>query len=89
MTRACKRRGKLIRYPVGTVAVLRAGDEQVYAVAYSRMGNDLVARSSEHDLAVSLERLWDAVYLHGQLQPLAVPLIGAGLSESLPSPRTR
>jgi hypothetical protein len=79
-TRARKRRGKLIRYPVGTVAVLRAGGRQVYAVAYSRMGNDLVARSSLHDLAVSLERLWDAVYLHGQLQPVAVPLIGAGLS---------
>ncbi|MBO3741161.1 macro domain-containing protein [Actinoplanes flavus] len=79
-TRAAKRRGKLIRYPVGTVAVLRAGGRLLFAVAYSRMGNDLVARSSEQDVAVSLERLWDAVYLHGQLRPVAVPLIGAGLS---------
>ncbi|MFI1993557.1 macro domain-containing protein [Actinoplanes sp. NPDC020271] len=79
-TRAGKRHGKLIRYPVGTVAVLRAAGRQMYAVAYSRLGNDLVARSSEHDLTVSLDRLWDALYLHGQLQPVAVPLIGAGLS---------
>ncbi|WP_433382840.1 macro domain-containing protein [Actinoplanes sp. CA-142083] len=78
--RADKRRGKLKRYPMGTVAVLRADARQIYAVAYSRMGNDLVARSSERDLAVSLERLWDAVHLHGQLRPVAVPLIGAGLS---------
>ncbi|GGN90128.1 hypothetical protein GCM10010112_75250 [Actinoplanes lobatus] len=78
--RAAKRRGKLIRYPVGTVATLRAGGRLLFAVAYSRMGNDLVARSSEQDVAVSLERLWDAVYLRGQLRPVAVPLIGAGLS---------
>lgn len=79
-TRAAKRRGKLVRYPLGTVAVLRPGDRCLFAVAYSRMGNDLVARSTPADLAISLERLWEAIRLHGQLRPVAVPLIGGGLS---------
>ncbi|MFG1996306.1 macro domain-containing protein [Actinoplanes sp. NPDC048988] len=79
-TRAVKRRGKLVRYPLGTVAVLRPDDRCLFAVAYSRMGNDLVARSTPADLAVSLDSLWEAIRLHGQLRPVAVPLIGGGLS---------
>jgi hypothetical protein len=75
-----RKRGKLVRYPIGTVAVLRQANRQVFAVAYSRMGDDLVARSTAEDIRVSLEHLWDAVYLHGQLQPVAIPLIGTGLS---------
>jgi hypothetical protein len=78
--RSAKRLGKLTRYPLGTVATLHHANRRVFGVAYSRMGNNLVAQSSLDTLRVSLENLWDAVYLHGQLKPVAMPLVGSGLS---------
>jgi DNA-binding SARP family transcriptional activator len=79
-SRSDKRLGKLTRYPLGTVATLHHADRRVFGLAYSRMGNNLVAHSSIPALRTSLENLWEAVYLHGQLKPVAMPLIGSGLS---------
>jgi DNA-binding SARP family transcriptional activator len=81
-SRSAKPRGKLIRYPVGTVATLYHTTRRVFAVAYSQMGNDLVARSTLPILRSSLENLWDAVYRHGQLKPMAMPLVGSSLSRT-------
>ncbi|MFY1631915.1 macro domain-containing protein [Solwaraspora sp. WMMB335] len=78
--RSAKRFGKLIRYPLGTVAVLGSPGQRLYLVAYSRMGNDLVPRSSVGDLWQCLSRLWDAVYEHGQRRPVAMPVVGSGLA---------
>jgi hypothetical protein len=75
-----KRRGKLNRYAVGTVAVLGRRPRLIFAVAYSRIGNDYVANSSVEELWIVLNRLWDAVYRHGQHERVAMPLIGSGLS---------
>jgi DNA-binding SARP family transcriptional activator len=86
-TRAAKRRGKLTRYPLGSVAVLHHTGRCVFAVAYSRMGNDLVAGSSRTALRLGLEGLWGAVHRHGQRKPVAVPLIGAGLARVDPMRR--
>jgi DNA-binding SARP family transcriptional activator len=80
--RSAKPRGKLTRYPIGTVATLHHATRRVFAVAYSRMGNDLIAQSSVPELRASLENLWQAVYLHGQLNPVAMPLVGSGLSRT-------
>ncbi len=79
-TRKRKPRGKLNRYGIGTVAVLGTRPRLVFAVAYSRIGNDYVAGSSVEELWYSLGRLWDAVHRHGQLECVAMPLIGSGLS---------
>jgi DNA-binding SARP family transcriptional activator len=79
-SRSAKRLGKLTRYPLGTVATLHHASRRVFGVAYSRMGNNLIAQSSLPALRESLENLWDAVYLHGQLKPVAIPLVGSGLS---------
>ncbi|MGA4992210.1 macro domain-containing protein [Nonomuraea bangladeshensis] len=76
--RGSKRLGKLTRYPVGTVAVLGTPQRHVFGVAYSRMGNDLVPRSSVDELWRSLTNLWEAVYEHGQRQPLSMAIIGSG-----------
>ncbi|SDT15899.1 macro domain-containing protein [Actinoplanes derwentensis] len=76
--RDAKRLGKLVRYPLGTVAVLGAPDRHVFATAYSRMGNDLVPQSGVDDLWRSLSALWDAVYERGQRAPLAMPVVGSG-----------
>ncbi|MFF3014529.1 CATRA system-associated protein [Streptomyces sp. NPDC057939] len=79
-SRSRKRLGKLIRYPIGTVVPMWAGDRQVFGVAYSRMGNDLVAASSFEHLTSSLDRLWDHVARHGRRRPLAMGLVGSGLA---------
>ncbi|EXG81176.1 macro domain-containing protein [Cryptosporangium arvum] len=75
-----KRRGKRARYPLGTVAVLHRDDRRFFCVAYSVMGNDLVARSDLESFRASLDRLWDAAVRYGQREPLAVPLLGSGLA---------
>jgi hypothetical protein len=80
VAREVKVLGKLDRYPLGTVAVLGAPRRYFFCVAYSSMSPALTARSSVDTLWLSLSRLWDAVYEHGQRQPLAMPLTGAALA---------
>jgi DNA-binding SARP family transcriptional activator len=79
--RSDKPLGKLTRYPVGTVAVLRLGGRRVFAVAYSRWDDSgRVVGSSAGLLAESLDRVWSAAHHHGQRGPVAVGLLGRGLS---------
>jgi hypothetical protein len=77
-----KAKGKLKRYPIGTVATLTAPDDssKIYGLAYSKMGNDLVAESSVHYLWDSLGQLWEAVYTNGQRKPISIPLLGTELA---------
>ncbi|MFC0052231.1 macro domain-containing protein [Streptomyces actinomycinicus] len=79
-SRADKPHGKLERYPVGTVAVLSRNGRKAFGLAYSRLGNSLVAESSAEKIWVSLCRLWEAVYEHGHREPLALPIIGGALA---------
>jgi transcriptional regulator with XRE-family HTH domain len=72
--------GKLARYPLGTVAVLGEPRRLIFAVAYGRMGNDLVVRAPVADLWNCYAQLWEAVYRHGQRGPLSIPLMGSGLA---------
>jgi hypothetical protein len=72
-----KRHGKRARYPIGTVAVLGTPTRRIFAVAYSRMGNDLIANADLDGLWLSLSRTWAAIRVHGQRQRVAVPLMGA------------
>jgi hypothetical protein len=81
-SRSAKRLGKLTRYPVGTVAVLHHAERRIFAVACSRMGNDLVVRAGLPDLMRGLAGLWDAVGFHGRLRPAAFPLAGWDLARS-------
>ncbi|MFS8102110.1 toll/interleukin-1 receptor domain-containing protein [Lentzea alba] len=84
---SAKRFGKLARYPVGTVVVLRSHGRRVFCPAYSEMGNDLVARSTVDLLWASLRKLWDAVAEHGKLEPLAMPVVGSELARINPLDR--
>ncbi len=79
-SRADKPTGKLARYRTGTVAVLNQRPQKVFAVAYSRMGNDFIAKASVHGLWESLGDLWDAVYQHAQRMPVAMPVVGTELA---------
>ncbi|MFE2888931.1 macro domain-containing protein [Streptomyces sp. NPDC059272] len=75
-----KPRGRRVRYPVGTTVAVPVDGRRIFAVAYSRLGNDLVARSGNEDLRASLDRLWASVAVHGLFRPVAVPLVGSGLA---------
>jgi hypothetical protein len=79
-SRRAKPHGKLRRYPIGTVAVIGNPKRLVFAVAYSTMGNDLIARSTMDNLWRSLNSLWDALYAHAERESVAMPLVGSGLS---------
>ncbi len=72
--------GKLARYPLGTVAVLGKPRRLIFAIAYGRMENDLVAHAPVEDLWYCFTKLWEAVYRHGQRGALSVPLMGSGLA---------
>ncbi|MEV0965557.1 macro domain-containing protein [Streptomyces sp. NPDC049910] len=72
--------GRRVRYPVGTTVAVPVDGRRVFAIAYSQLGNDLVARSSDRDLRLGLENLWASVAVHGLFKPVAIPLIGSGLA---------
>ncbi len=83
-----KPKGKRLRYPIGTVVPITApGDLRVFATAYSRLGNDLVARSDEQDLDRALRALWPTVARAGLHRPVAVPLLGSGLARIVQAAR--
>jgi hypothetical protein len=79
-SRSDKPYGKLARYPLGTTAVLGEPRRLIFAIAYGRMGNDLVVRAPVDGIWFCYTQLWAAVYRHGQRGTLAIPLMGAGLA---------
>jgi hypothetical protein len=79
--RSAKRQGKLKRYPIGTVATLGNSSQRFFCVAYSKMQNDLIAKSTVDYLWQSLGSVWDAVYLHGQRGTVAIPIVGSELAK--------
>ncbi|MEU3255684.1 macro domain-containing protein [Streptomyces sp. NPDC006997] len=84
-----KPRGRRVRYPLGTTVPLVVDGRRVFAVAYSRLGNDLVARSAPEDLRVSLDSLWRSVARYGMYKPVAMPLVGTGLARVVELDRTQ
>lgn len=78
--RASKPKGKLRRYPIGTVVPIRGLERNHYCVAYSQMGGDLVAQSSVNYLWQSLSALWQAIEVSGRRGPVAMPVIGSDLA---------
>ncbi|MFB8776520.1 macro domain-containing protein [Streptomyces broussonetiae] len=84
-----KPRGRRVRYPLGTTVPLVVDGRRVFAVAYSRLGNDLVARSAPDDLRASLDSLWQSVARYGMYKPVAIPLVGTGLARVVELDRTQ
>ncbi|MGW6742139.1 macro domain-containing protein [Streptomyces sp. NPDC055025] len=78
--RDAKPRGKLHRYPIGTVAVLERDGRRIFAVAFSRMDNNLTAGSTAESLKHSLSNLWQEISRRGSERTVAMPVIGSGLS---------
>jgi hypothetical protein len=78
--RSVKQLGKLKRYPIGTVAVLGGSSRRFFCLAYSKMQNNLIAKSNVDFLWQSLSSLWDAVFLQGQRGTVAIPIVGSELA---------
>jgi len=72
-----KGHGKRARYPIGTVATLGTPRRRIFAVAYARMGNNLIANADLDTLWLGLSRTWDAIRLYGQRQRIAIPVMGS------------
>ncbi|MFD8070808.1 macro domain-containing protein [Streptomyces parvulus] len=75
-----KTRGKLKRYPIGSVATLTFLDRNVFCTAYGRMSNNYLVQSSVDFLWASLGSLWEEVRQRGRLEPVAMPVIGAEMA---------
>lgn len=78
--RTSKRAGKLVRYPVGTVALLGSPGQRYFLTAYGAMCNDLTVSSGPDQLWLSLGELWRAVHLHARREAVAMPVIGSDLA---------
>lgn len=74
-----KRKGKNIRYPIGTVVTV-VGSKKYFCSAYSRMGNDLKAQSDINKLSTSLTMLWDEIRLKGQKEKISMGVLGSDLA---------
>lgn len=79
-TTRTKPQGKRTRYPLGTVVPLPHEGRWIFAVAYTRQGNDLSGSSDPRQLRHSLDQVWRSVAVRGQLRPVAVPVVGSGLA---------
>lgn len=75
-----KPHGNLDRYKIGTVAVLRASSQRFFCIAYGRMQNNLVVRSSVDDLWRSLDHLWESIDVSGRREPVAMPVVGSEMA---------
>jgi DNA-binding SARP family transcriptional activator len=79
-TRQVKPKGKRRRFPIGTVVPLPLDGRRVFAVVHCRQDLDLVTHSSAKEVRLALEEVWRSVRQHGMLKPVAMPLMGGGLS---------
>lgn len=79
--------GKTVRYPVGTVAVLRENRRKHFLVAYTEMSPSNEARGTADGVWRSLLSLWGVIGREANGETVSMPVIGGGqarLSQVLP-----
>jgi hypothetical protein len=62
------------------VAPLPLGKHRVFAVVHCRQDRDLVTHSTPGELRLALDQVWRSARQYGLLKPVAIYLIGGGLS---------
>jgi hypothetical protein len=74
--------GKRVRYPIGTVAVVRSADSRYFLPAFTRMSATLPAHVSStiEDLEIALAGTWRAINIAGQREPVHAPILGSHLA---------
>jgi hypothetical protein len=70
--------GKTEKYEIGTVAKLSTQGRFFYLVAMSDINNDGVAQSNLKYIEKSLASLWHFIANKGELEDIAIPLVGTG-----------
>ena len=78
--RTAKPHGNRRRYQNGSVAVLNHANRHIFALAYSTVSADNRATSNPDQLREALLRLWPVVERRGQRRPVALGVLGSGLS---------
>src|SRR3954451_6763984 len=75
---AVNKPGKLKKYPVGTVAHIRVGNEDYYWLAMANINEHGNAISDIKTIDQALEKLWRFIADRGELGDVIVPLLGTG-----------
>lgn len=78
--RLSKHRGKRTVYPIGTTLRLSGNSHQFYAVALTKMSDELIVESSPDYLWQSLQSVWQQHRIAGNMGPLTLPLLGTELA---------
>lgn len=65
-------------YPMGTTIPINTHGKTFYFTAMAKIGKGGNASSSKTDIKLALKGLWEYVRKNGELQELAVPVIGTG-----------
>ena len=65
-------------YPMGTTIPIHTHGKTFYFTAMAEIGNGGNASSSISDIKSALNGLWNYVRVNGELQELAVPVVGTG-----------
>ncbi|MEM1193709.1 MAG: macro domain-containing protein [Pseudomonadota bacterium] len=83
-----QRNGKRKRFPIGTIATVTTHGRTFYFVTMANLNDQGNAQSSPQEIETALKSLWQHVKETGELQDLAVPLIGTGRGGlKLPRPK--
>lgn len=83
-----QKEGKGERYPIGTVAAVPHGPRRILFLAYTAMNDRNEARGTSDGIWRSMLSLWEAVSLHCNGEPVAIPVLGGGqarISQILPA----
>ncbi len=70
-------------YDIGTVATVRSVGRTAHMIAVARINEYGTASSSRDDILQALGKLWHYVGQRGELEPLAIPVLGTGRSRVL------
>lgn len=65
-------------YPMGTTVPVTTHGKTFYLTAMAEMNQQGNARSTLNDIGQALDGLWNYVHESGELQELAIPVIGTG-----------
>lgn len=76
--------GKVERYPLGTVVVLKSNSIRYFLVAYTQMDVRSMASSTTDGLWNSLSELWRSVRSESNGGRVSIPLVGGGQSKLSP-----
>lgn len=74
------RKGKVKKYPIGTVVKIRSKNQIAYFLANAELNEHGNASGTFEDLRTSLSSLWEFIGNRGELEPLIIPILGSGFT---------